>query len=240
MEIKNNVVVVGVGGIGSALIEPLCRWVQFSVDSKEPITVKLVDGDVYEPKNLERQRMVWDDVRKNKAEVHARNLADMFDGLVIEAVPEYVNETNIESIIEDGDVVMIGVDNHVTRKMIADYCQTLDNVTVISGGNELTDGNVIVFVREEGKNLTANLPDYHPEIQNPPDKHPEDLSCEDLLEVHPQLLFMNLQIATLMLIALYNLVEHEGDWSEFGEIYTDIKLCKTDTAERNPIAGKAV
>lgn len=237
MKIKNNIVVVGIGGIGTAVIEPLFRYVQYSMKTDEPITVKLVDGDIYEPKNLERQRMLWDDIRQNKAEVHAKRLGEEFDNLEIQAVPEYVTRDNVSSIIENGDLVFLGVDNHKTRKMVADYCAQLDDVVVISGGNELTDGNVILFIKENGKKLTANLDEYHPEIAYPQDKHPDELSCEDQLKINPQILFMNLQIATLMLITFYNVIQSEN-WEDFGEVYTDIKLCKTDTADRAPLAAR--
>ena len=114
-------------------------------------------------------------------------------------------------------------------------CNTLDDIVVISGGNELTDGNVILFIKQDGKKVTANLDEYHPEIANPKDKHPDELSCEDQLKINPQILFMNLQIATLMLVTFYNVIQAES-WEDFGEVYTDICLCKTDTSTRLPLA----
>jgi len=50
---RKRIVVIGLGGIGSALVEPLCRFLNF--DDKAEWQVVLVDGDNYEEKNTSRQ-----------------------------------------------------------------------------------------------------------------------------------------------------------------------------------------
>ena len=45
--------VVGAGGIGSYLIEPLSRYLSYCKDSCE---ITVIDGDLYEDKNLQRQK----------------------------------------------------------------------------------------------------------------------------------------------------------------------------------------
>ena len=99
-------------------------------------------------------------------------------------------------------------------------CKNLKDVTLISGGNDLTDGNVQIYIRKDGVDLTPDLCAYHPEIANPDDKLPEEMSCEELAESEPQLYFTNLGVATIMCWAFYNAVvkgQHEKS-----EIYFDI------------------
>jgi molybdopterin/thiamine biosynthesis adenylyltransferase len=140
--------------------------------------------------------------------------------------PEYVNTDNISEVIQEDDIVFIGVDNHATRKIISEYVQkSVNNITVISGGNEYTDGNVQIYIRKEGKDLTPSLTAYHPEIETPGDKSPEDMSCQELAESAPQLLFTNLTVATIMCWVFYRLVKTEdipGLGLDKSEVYFDI------------------
>ena len=48
-----NIIIIGLGGVGSILSGHLCRFLNFSDDL--PKNVLLVDGDEYESKNFERQ-----------------------------------------------------------------------------------------------------------------------------------------------------------------------------------------
>jgi len=235
----DRVVVVGVGGIGSNIAAPLCRYLQYSVKTPDLVTVVLVDGDEYEHKNKERQNCLDTDVAQNKAEVEAQKLSEMFTMVDIEACPRYVTPDNIDGIIKEGDVVFSGVDNHKTRNTIAKYADTLDNITVISGGNELTDGNVQVFVKRDGKKLTANLHEYHDEIANPKDKSPDELGCMDMVDTQPQLFFVNLTIGVLMLSAFHNLLNPQEGEEIHGEIYTDIVKQSTVPYVRRPLQNEA-
>ena len=194
MEIK-GVKILGVGGIGGALAAPLCRYLQYTVNSDEPITITLIDGDKYERKNLDRQNCAWGDLNTNKAQAELEKLQAEFGTLDIEVYPSYITPMNIDSVIKDGDVVFCGVDNHKTRKVLADYAKTLDNIVIISGGNEMTDGGVQIFIKKDGKRITANLDEYHPEIADPKDKSPDEVGCAEMAPSAPQLYFMNMQVA---------------------------------------------
>ncbi len=103
--------------------------------------------------------------------------------------------------------------------MLHRYASTLKNVVLISGGNELTDGNVQLYVRREGVDLTPKLTDYHPEIENPTDKSPDEMSCQELEESSPQLLFTNMSVATLMCQVFYNFMQGNV---KFSEVYFDM------------------
>ena len=220
MDIK----IIGLGGIGSVLCDEICRFINYSIDFSY---IVLIDGDSYEVKNYERQNF-----RKfgNKAEVKQKELSSTFGNLNIDSVNSYVNEDNINKLISTGDIVFLGVDNHKTRKIVSNYCNTLQDVTLISGGNEYTDGNVQIYVRREGKDLTPDLCCYHPEIKNSVDKLPNEMSCEELSKSEPQLLFTNLTAATFMCQAFYNVVIQNT--IKYSEVYFDILNMKSDSKTR--------
>lgn len=216
-----RVVIVGLGGIGSWVVQALAPFLQFL---EETWTFILVDGDEYEEKN--RARQAFDELGP-KAEVQASWAARKFSKLRVQAVTEYISADGadgtvpIDSIIQSGDIIFSCVDNHRTRKIVADHCGLLRDILLISGGNEYTDGNVQVFVRLHGESKTPELGKYHPEIQEPRDKAPHEMSCEELAASSPQLIFANFQAAALMLNAFYAYSERSLDFGK-PEVYFDI------------------
>ena len=156
----------------------------------------------------------------NKAEVKAVELAQEYEMLSIRAVPDYVTEENVGRLIGAGEVVFLMVDNHASRKLVSAHATTLAETTLISGGNDYEDGNVQIYVRQEGRDLTPSLTRYHPEIAHPQDQNPANMSCEDLMAAGvPQLLFANLMVASVMLNAFYAIRQGRLDYSE---VYLDI------------------
>lgn len=215
---------VGIGGIGCALLPFLCRYLQYS-GAKARLT--LIDGDRFERANASRQSFSR---LGNKAEVKAQELAQEFDSLSVRAVPEFVTAANVSRLIKAGEVVFLMVDNHASRKLVSDHAATLAGITLISGGNDFVDGNIQVYVRREGRDLTPSLSRYHPEIATPQDRNPADLSCEELMAAGaPQLLFTNLMVAALMLNAFY---AWSRDRLAYSEVYLDILESLTRTVAR--------
>lgn len=220
-----HITIIGLGGVGSILIERLARFINYSEDL-DP-TILLVDGDAYEHKNYERQEF---NQLGNKAEIKTMELAMKFPNLKIDSYEVYINEANIAEAIKTGDVVFICVDNHKTRNIINNYCKELSDVTLISGGNEFEDGNVQVYIRRDGNDVTPDLASYHPEIANPDDQLPDEMSCEELSHSDPQLYFTNLGVATLMCWAFYNVIVKQQ--YERSEIYFDISTMTADAKVR--------
>jgi hypothetical protein len=101
---------------------------------------------------------------------------------------------------------------------------------LISGGNEFTDGNVQLYVRRGGQDLTPDLCKYHPEIANPDDRLPTEMSCEELAQSDPQLYFTNLGVATLMCWTFYNAIVKKS--YERSEVYFDILTMNTNSKVR--------
>lgn len=228
-----DIKLIGIGGIGCALAPFLARYVQSERQvTGEEVRITLVDGDDFEIKNAARQSF---ETLGNKAKVKASELARSFPGLSFRAVPEFVTAANLPHLVKPGDLVFLAVDNHATRGTVSRHCEGLSDVVLISGGNDLTDGNVQVYVRQDGRDITLPLTRFHPEIADPKDKSPVEMSCEELAaESAPQLLFMNVSVASAMLNAFY--AWRAGRLS-YGEAYLDIVEGRVQPVARAPRGG---
>ncbi|MBI4280684.1 ThiF family adenylyltransferase [Candidatus Uhrbacteria bacterium] len=197
-----RVTIVGVGGVGSNLAD----WVARYLESRgEGDVLTLVDGDIFEDKN--RSRQAFDRLGK-KAEVVAAMLAARYPSLEIQVVADYLSPENADFVIFDGDIVLAAVDNHKSRKLLADIAASRSDLSLISGGNELTDGDVFIHLRRNGADLTPPLTQNHPELIRPADRAPFEMSCEELAAAGaPQIFFANLGVALIMAWALWRLLE---------------------------------
>lgn len=200
----------GVGGIvaryGAMFLAPLAR--------EQNARLVLIDGDSFEPSNA--TRMFFSDCG-NKAAVTLADLRPRFaeSGLALTAVEEYVRPGNLKRLIHPGDIVLLCVDNHATRKLVSDFCGTLDDVVLISGGNDGigedasgkfhhgTYANCQVYIRRDGIDCSPSLARYHVEIDEPHDELPSEQSCIDALVSVPQLLLANLAAGSSILNALW-------------------------------------
>jgi hypothetical protein len=230
---RGRVVLIGLGGIGSHLARPLATFLASLADDPagKPIEIVLCDGDSFALENAYRLDIVD---FGNKAEVVGRELMDRLatSTLVIRWVSEYVTPQNVAELIRDGDCVFLACDNHATRNLVGRHCSSglLASVVLISGGNDGieegltgTYGNVQVYVRQGGIDLTAPLDRFHPEIANPSDHAPDELSCAELAAAGaPQLLFTNLAVASGMCNALLHLMMPHGEQQMYDEIAIDI------------------
>src|SRR5439155_23699904 len=59
------------------------------------------------------------------------------------------------------------------------------------------------FVRRKDRDMTSSLTRFHPEIAQPPDHHPAEKGCAELIATVPQLLFTNLTVAACILNTLW-------------------------------------
>lgn len=187
--------------------------------SRDDISLTLIDGDTYEESNKTRQRFSR---LGNKARVTRDYLWDQFPELNLKAVDEYISEENIVYLIRERAIIFLCVDNHATRKLVSDRCQELDNITLISGGNDYLDGNVIYYHKFEGKDVTKPLTELYPEIQNPKDSIPgakKSEGCGEQAKSEPQLIFTNFAAASHMCNVFY---AHEENQMNFEQVYFDI------------------
>ena len=220
-----NIVIIGLGGVGTIVADVFSRYLNYSQDFTSN-RITLIDGDSFEPKNATRQ--VFQNYG-NKAESKKKELASKFKEIEFNAFPSYVNDSNSSRFINENDIVFMAVDNHKSRKIVSDRCKQLNNILLISGGNELEDGNIQVYVKKDGKEITPPIDKYHPEIAFPENNSPEELSCEERQISHPQLFFMNMMIACYMCSAFYA-VFVKG--ALHADVYIDIVKLNSDSKIR--------
>ena len=241
MSDSNKIKVIGTGDIGLCLLPTLCRYVNYSVGLFPDPQVHLVDGDSFEEKN--RARQGFSDYG-NKASQTKANLEAEFGRITFWDHPTYIDEANVVRFVREGDVVLLCVDNHKTRKIVSDRACELENVTIINGGNDTEDGNVMIHIRRGGKDITPPLASrYHPEIVNPTDLHPSELanpsSCTRIAAEVPQVVIVNNLIAANMLSAFYCITKpeiYEGRVLKkpeaYGETLSDVRLLCTVSRDR--------
>ena len=235
MESK-RVVLVGAGGIGTWLAEGVVRLLEWKYPGSALI---IVDGDSYEQRNLERQSFTQ---VGNKASVKALELTKQFNQTLVIPIPKWVvsdehPETDEESskiratqLITEGDIVLAVVDNFAARKILFDAASKLNNVDVFTGGNDdELFGSIYHYQRRDGVDITDHPVNFHPEYENPPDKNPGELSCQERssIEGGTQLL------ATNMAVAAFTIVNNQSP--EEAEIYFDLGVGKSEPYDRRPI-----
>jgi molybdopterin/thiamine biosynthesis adenylyltransferase len=239
--------VIGLGGVGGIVVRYLAV---FLASLMRPLRLVLIDGDTFEPANASRMYFAR---TGNKAAVVRDDLLGHFSDapLSIIAIPEYVVPENLERLLHDGDVVLLAVDNHPSRKALSDFCGRLRNVCLISGGNdgvgkdasgnELrgTYGNCQIFIRRDGEDASPPLTRYHPEIREPADRLPTEKGCDELVASVPQILFANMTAAAAMLNAFWLYVCGALPYSEVAFDIAEGLMRPVDLPAPAPVPVKA-
>lgn len=235
---------IGLGGIGTILGDKLFQFLHYYMgglsehviqamgnpNQFDQINIDLIDGDIYEPGNRERQSF---GIVGPKSESKENDFRGEYGRLYFNSIYQYVNDQNASQLIQDGDIVLLCVDNHITRRMVGEYCQTLNNIRLYAGGNSFHTASVQAYWRVDGQDIKPNICKYHPEIKNANDFHPEGLGCEERHETDPQLIFANAAAAASIWNLFYNEVILGID-TEISDVYTDIKTCQTIAKKWKP------
>jgi hypothetical protein len=211
---------IGLGGIGVVVAQGVA---QFLASQGAGAPLWLIDGDKYEERNRDR---VLFEACENKAVAKARELMRACArGVDVLPVAELVTSQNVGRLIEEGDVVFCCVDNHASRRLVGRRCQRLRDVVLISGGNDGieagqsgTFGNVQVYLRRAGRDVTNPITRFHPEIRQAREQGLDELGCGEQALAAPQLLFTNLAVAAAMLGAFYAWL---SGTLEYEELYLD-------------------
>jgi adenylyltransferase/sulfurtransferase len=111
--------------------------------------IKIIDRDIVEMNNLQRQTLFdEDDIGLPKAWAAVKKLQKVNSKIKLEAVVEDLNNTNIEEIIEGADLLIDGTDNMETRFLINDAC-TKHKIPWIYGGAIGTHGMSMNIIPDE-------------------------------------------------------------------------------------------
>lgn len=121
---------IGVGGTGGCLFTKLVRFLAGTTFENMNISLRIMDGDFVEAKNLVRQPFTDEDIGMNKA-VALASAAEEVLGLKVKAYPQYLRAENASilskklseenSSSKDLRIVIGAVDNHVCRKLLHQF-----------------------------------------------------------------------------------------------------------------------
>lgn len=143
--IKNYRILLGGAGIGSIIAECALRF------GFENITI--VDGDVVEESNLNRQNYRMEDIDKPKAEALKKRLLSINPNAHIMAINTFIDENNVEELVKDMDVAINALDFKSEIPFVFDeWCQKY-NVPVIHPYN-IGWGGLVFVVKPDGIQLT--------------------------------------------------------------------------------------
>jgi hypothetical protein len=220
-----KIIIVGLGGIGSWLIEPLIRYCLHETQSNCEFV--FIDGDHYSHSNQTRQSVHPKLMGMNKASAAALRMRQYFPGVNIKEVPEFLTESNMELINSFGHLIVFNCcDNNYCRKILAERFEKIsDNMSVLfTGGNEVTDGNSHVHVvGHRATNITDSVLKSHPEIKDA--SNGEDrgaMSCQQLANMPSsrQVVITNFWCAAIMLQQFYLVVKKIPIQETFFDINT--------------------
>lgn len=153
-----DIVQIGCGGNGAYLTQRLTKLMSslLRLNDKNSFSYTLVDQDLVEEKNLQRQPFLPHDIGKNKAAILSKRYGKAYELPVfyreqfVESVEELktcfpsMHETFVQDTERNLIRILIGcVDNHATRKIMHQFFVKTDRVIYIDCGVDgvLTEGD---------------------------------------------------------------------------------------------------
>ncbi len=137
-----KVLIIGAGGLGS----PIALYLGAAGIG----TIGLIDGDVVDLSNLQRQVLhTTAHVGTPKVESGRRLLSALNPEVVLKTYQDNISATNIMGLLPDYDLVMDGSDNFGTRFLVNDACYFAKK-TLISGSIFRFEGQVTTIKAHEG------------------------------------------------------------------------------------------
>jgi molybdopterin/thiamine biosynthesis adenylyltransferase/rhodanese-related sulfurtransferase len=132
-----RVLLVGAGGLGSPAA--------FYLAAAGVGTLRIVDDDIVERSNLQRQILHADaDAGMQKVDSAETRLSALNPRTAIEGIAERATAANIERLLEDVDVVIDGADNFPVRYLLNDACVKLGK-PLVYGAVHRFEGQASVF-----------------------------------------------------------------------------------------------
>ena len=113
---QKRILVVGCGGLGGHIIDQLARiGVGF---------LRVVDGDVFEASNLNRQLLSCVPLLStSKAKAAADHIVRVNPDVTVDTAETFLTENNAAQLLEGCHIVMDALDNIGSRKMLAAACE---------------------------------------------------------------------------------------------------------------------
>ena len=155
-----KITVIGCGGIGGETIEMLAR-----MGIGELV---LVDEDAFDLSNLNRQTLASiADLGLDKNAVAAEKVRLINPYVKVTSYNEHVDQSNIDKIIGDSDIVIDALDNVLTRVIVSRKAKE-KGIPYIHGAIHGTLGQITVFLPNSEKSYEEmfNLPSLGKELND--------------------------------------------------------------------------
>ena len=147
---NTSVLVVGVGGLGSPVIEYLSR--------AGVGVIGIIDFDNVELSNLQRQIIFSeDDLNKNKAICAQEYIKRINSSIKTKAYSEALTIQNGSKIIQQYDIIVDGTDDVKIRYLLNDFCVLLNKPLVYAALYKF-EGQISVFNYKEGPTYRCLFP----------------------------------------------------------------------------------
>ncbi len=153
-----TITVIGCGGIGGETIEMLARM--------GVAKLILVDKDAFDLSNLNRQTLATiADLGLDKSTVAAEKVRLINPYVKTSIFSEHIDQTNIEKVIGESDIVIDALDNVLTRVIVSRKAREI-GIPYIHGAIHGTMGQVTVFLPNSEKSYEEmfNLPSIDKEL----------------------------------------------------------------------------
>lgn len=135
---QRSVCVIGCGGLGGGVIEGLSR---LGVGR-----LTIVDGDVFDVSNLNRQVLSSEkNIGMLKAEEGRRQISEINSEVEVTSICAFYTEENSRDIIRGHDVVVDALDNIASRKLLEDTCEQ-ENIPLVHGAIAGWHGQLAVIM----------------------------------------------------------------------------------------------
>ena len=122
---KASVLIIGIGGLGSSVVQYL--------NAAGVGKIGIVDYDKVELSNLNRQLIYKNsDIGKSKVDVASNYISELNSSTKIEIFEMRIDEKNLPNIIGDYDILADCTDNLETRLSINDVCTKFKKKSVVS------------------------------------------------------------------------------------------------------------
>ena len=174
--------IIGCGGVGSAIVPSFCLL-------KEPGDLTLIDGDVLERQNLNRQLFEADHIGRNKAQALGTKYGCRF-------IPAWYARGKVRHFRSDWLLCL--VDNHRTRLEVLEVCDDV-GCQAIFAANEMHSAEAFYY-RRQWRGTGRDPRVYYPELitDRAGDPRAAAIGCTgEVQERNRQLVSANLMAAAL-------------------------------------------
>lgn len=206
--------IVGAGGTASWLVPLLKRMV------KPPAEITVMDGDILEARNIDRQLFDQSFIGWNKAEA----LATLH---LVSYGPFYLSA---DSILEPCGTLWCCADNHVARALCLEMVDQGKAALAIIGGNEYDDSEAYPYL-PDWKGTSGDPRVYYPDLLTDQSNDPTNPSCQGPAQAQNRQLALANYLSAGMMVHLWWFITNHGTqvdklnwpqrhWSNFASFNT--------------------